>query len=253
MFPLPVDMRPFYEGGYQEIPNSLSALRVISKKENYRMEPILKYKTGGSLLEIGPWMGIFSCNAKDAGFDVTAIDIDQQCVDFLNDTVGVKAFQSADPAKTLADMTEKFDVIALWHSLEHLPRPWLVVQRAAERLNPGGLLVIAIPNIESLEFAKFREAWLHLDAPRHLYFYPEKSLVELCRERGLIKLESTTTDELSRILSLNAWWTWVSTKLPVKYVRRVVGSLLYQLARNRRTGQYSGSGLTAVFQRSMSD
>ncbi len=49
------------------------------------------------LLEIGPWIGIFSCNAKDAGFDVTAIEMDQNCVNFLNDCVGIPSatvFQS---------------------------------------------------------------------------------------------------------------------------------------------------------------
>ena len=67
MSPIPTtdEMRPFYAGGYQKIPETLEELRSIAKKDAYRMKPILKYKSGGKLLEIGPWMGIFSCNAKD--------------------------------------------------------------------------------------------------------------------------------------------------------------------------------------------
>src|SRR5690242_8313388 len=80
MNPIPPDLIPFYEGGYQSIPRSLSELRQVAAEERYRMDPILKHKKGGRLLEIGPWIGIFSCNAKDAGFDVTAIEIDQKCV-----------------------------------------------------------------------------------------------------------------------------------------------------------------------------
>ena len=91
MYPVPRNMRPYYEGGYQTIPNNLSELREIAAKEKYRMKPILRHKSGGKLLDIGPWMGIFSCNAKDAGFDVAALEIDEGCVDFLNNVVGVES------------------------------------------------------------------------------------------------------------------------------------------------------------------
>jgi SAM-dependent methyltransferase len=249
MDPIPDDLRPFYQGGYQKIPNDLAELREIAKQENYRMKPVLKYKTGGKLLEIGPWMGIFSCNAKDAGFDVTAIEIDQNCVDFLNNTVGIKALQSSDPAGMLDSMGEKFDVIALWHCLEHLQSPWLVVQKAVERLAPGGVLIIGIPNIESYEFSVFQGAWRHLDAPRHLFFYPVESLVALCHNEGLAKLEVTTMDELSNALSMDTWHTFAVSKVPVKYVRGVLRSLLRYFARRKEKKRAnSGSGMTAVFQ-----
>lgn len=244
MDPIPEDMQPFYRGGYQRIPSSLSELRAIAATESYRMQPILKYKTGGKLLEIGPWMGIFSCNAKDAGFEVTAIDIDQECVDFLTEVVGVKALQSSNPANTLSQMAETFDVIALWHCLEHLPTPWLVIERAAARLKPGGVLLIAIPNIESSEFTLLKESWQHLDTPRHIYFYPAESLVNICLANGLTVLELTTKDKLSRSLSRGAWHAWLSSKIPIRYIRGAIGLLLHELVWQRRN---SGSGLTALF------
>jgi 2-polyprenyl-3-methyl-5-hydroxy-6-metoxy-1,4-benzoquinol methylase len=253
MDPIPQDMRPFYKGGYQKIPATLTALRGTAKSERYRMDPVLRYKSGGKLLEIGPWTGIFSCNAKDAGFDVTAMDIDESCVEFLNTTLGIRALHSSDPAETLASMEEKFDVIAIWHCLEHLPRPWDVVARAAEKLAPGGMLLIAIPNIESHEFEIFKGAWRHLDAPRHLYFYPADSLVELCREHGLEKLEVTTKDMLSRALSHDTWYSWVSSKISLKYVTRSLSLLAYQVSRlKERDRENSGSGITALFQRPIS-
>lgn len=251
MSPLPPqeDMRSFYAGGYQKIPDTLAGLRSIAAREAYRMDPILKYKQGGKLLEIGPWMGIFGINAKDAGFDVTAIDIDQTCIDFLNRTVGIKAIQSSNPAETLRNIDEKFDVIALWHSLEHLPSPWLVVKYAAEKLNPGGLLLIAIPNIESHEFSIMKERWRHLDTPRHLYFYPIASLVALCEANGLTKLELTTMDELSDALSRDTWHHWATTKLNLKYLRGALGLGRYYLERGKlRNKENPGCGLTAVFQ-----
>lgn len=247
--PDPEDIRSFYAGGYQAIPGTLAELRSIAVKETYRLKPILKYKSGGKLLEIGSWMGIFSINAKDVGFDVTAIDIDQNCIDFLNNTVGIKAIRSSNPATTLSRMDEKFDVIALWHSLEHLPDPWLVIQTAAKRLNPGGLLLVAIPNIDSQEFSVLKERWRHLDTPRHLYFYPIGSLVTLCSASNLTRLELTTLDELSDVLSRDTWHHWATTKLDIKYVRGALGLARYYFERSKlRDKEHPGCGLTALFQ-----
>jgi 2-polyprenyl-3-methyl-5-hydroxy-6-metoxy-1,4-benzoquinol methylase len=247
--PLPRDMAAFYEGGYQTIPENLSQLRVISKKERYRMNSILKHKQVGRLLEIGPWMGIFSCNAKDAGFDVTTIEMDQNCVDFLRKVVGVKAIQSNEPVEALDAMDEKFDVIVLWHCLEHLPQPWLVLQKAAEKLAPGGILLIAIPNIDSYDFSVLRAKWQHLDAPRHLYFFPIQWLERIRSTIGLETLELTTSDHLSKIISRNAWHAQAASRIPIKYVRGIVGLLLYKFAQRRSKGKYSGGGLTAIFTR----
>ncbi len=238
-------MGPYYKGGYQPIPGTLSQLKALARKDYYRMKPLLAHKTEGRLLEIGPWIGIFSCNAKDAGFAVTAIEMDPQCVDFLNNVLGIKAVQSSDPAATMAAMDESFDVIVLWHTLEHLPKPWFVLQKAAERLAPGGILLIAVPNIESYDFTVLKAAWVHLDTPRHLYFYTARSLATLCTTFGLRTLELTTSDRLSKALSLHAWCKRAHSIIPLKYFSRVLGSLLNQIARRQSKG--NGSGLTAVF------
>ena len=250
MNPIPIDLSPFYEGGYQKIPKSLAELREIAQHEKYRLKPILKYKSGGTLLEIGPWIGIFSCNAKDAGFNVTSIEINQDCVDFLNDTVGIRALQSSDPAEMLGKMDEVFDVIVLWHCLEHLPDPWLVIQKAAKRLAPDGILLIAIPNIESYEFAILKGNWKHLDTPRHLYFYPVRSLAMLCRANDLTELEVHTGDELSEALGRDAWHSFAQSRIPIRYVRGAFGRLLCFLAQRKiQKNENLGSGITAVFQR----
>ena len=179
---------------------------------------------------------------------VAALEIDEGCVDFLNNVVGVRAIQSSNPAETLSvAMDEKFDVITLWHSLEHVPTPWLVIQRAAERLAPGGILLIAIPNIESYEFSLLRESWVHLDCPRHLYFYPSQSLLNLCSNYGLASLEVTTSDELSDTLSRASWDKMGQSKIHIRYVRGVVGLLMYQYSRHKQRGKNAGTGLTALF------
>jgi len=247
LHPLPSDLRLFYSGGYEAVPASLAELRSLGKKQKYRLAPILTYKTSGRLLEIGPWIGIFSSLAKEAGFDVTALEIDPRCVDFLNQTVGIHAIQCSDPGAAMQTMGTQFDVIVLWHSLEHLKSPWQVIAAAAQRLAPGGILVIGIPNIESYDFSVLRSEWQHLDAPRHVSFYTAGGLQKICAAHGLRTLDLFTNDPLSTELSLGAWRKRARSTIRVRVVRKLWGDYLFRRAMKRSGGH--GSGLTALFEK----
>lgn len=245
----PADMRAYYEGGYDAIPSSYSALRAIAEREKYRSEPVLRYKTKGRFLEIGPWRGVICANMKEAGFDVSAIEMNAECVTFLREQVGIQAIQSSDPAETMKRLTPGFDVITAWHSLEHLPHPWLVIEQAAKLLAPGGILQLAMPNPESYEFTFLGRKWMHLDAPRHLFLYPLGALVRLCAQHDLEPLQLTTSDQFSSIQSRHAWRNWVRSWLPVRYVRGFVGDIAYWTAYKKQMKEGSGSAYTALFVR----
>jgi 2-polyprenyl-3-methyl-5-hydroxy-6-metoxy-1,4-benzoquinol methylase len=253
MYSPPEDMAPYYRGGYESIPANLFELRKIAAMEKYRLEPILRYKKGGRFLEIGPWRGVLCCNMKDAGFAVTAIEMDTGCVNFLRNELGVEAIQSTDPAETMKGMKTGFDVITAWHSMEHLPNPWLVIEQAAKLLAPGGILLLAMPNPDSYEFSVLKGRWMHLDTPRHLYFFTIKLLERICAKDELTLLEVTTSDKFSKIQSEHAWMTEARSWIPIRYVRGVLaktaGRLLYRLAYRRQMVEGKGSGYTAVFVR----
>lgn len=247
----PSDMAPFYKGGYDPIPKTVAELKAIAGTENYRSAPILRHKIGGRFLEIGPWRGVLCCSMKDAGFAVSAIEMDPNCVEFLNKKLGIEAIQSVNPAESMKELEPGFDAIAAWHSMEHLPRPWDVIGEASRLLAPGGILLLAMPNPDSYEFRKLREAWVHLDAPRHLYLISMKLLEQICQKNGLRLLESTTSDEFSEIQSKFAWLSWARTWVPIRFVRGLLGivggGIMYRLARRQQMKAGQGSGYTAVF------
>ena len=75
--------------------------------------------------------------------------------------------------------------VVFWHSLEHLRDPAQAVDRAVALLAPGGVLVIATPNLSSWQARCFGERWFHLDIPRHLVHLPASALQRGVRARGL--------------------------------------------------------------------
>jgi len=91
----------------------------------------------------------------------------------------------------LADLEGPYSAIVMWHSLEHLRRAGSQLDRAAELLAPGGVIVIAMPNAASLQASVFGDRWLALDLPRHLVHVPAPALRERLARLGL-RVERTS-------------------------------------------------------------
>src|SRR5439155_4599400 len=129
------------------------------------------------LIEIGAGTGAFAVTAEAAGFDVTAIEMSEQCCRYLTEREGIEAICTDRPLDALSSLAPA-RAIVLWHVMEHLPNPAEVLERVAERLEPEGVLAIAVPNARSLQFRLLRSRWAHLDAPRHLSLTPADAVVQ---------------------------------------------------------------------------
>jgi len=78
-----------------------------------------------------------------------------------------------------------FDLIFLWHALEHMDNPHLIMSQLHKLLAPKGAIIIAVPNFSSLEARRFKKFWFHLDIPWHKYHFNEKSIRHLMTETHL--------------------------------------------------------------------
>jgi SAM-dependent methyltransferase len=97
-------------------------------------------------------------------------------------------------AQDIAEIEDAgFAAIVFWHSLEHLQRPAEALARAAELLASGGVLVVAVPNSDSLQARLFKDRWLALDLPRHLVHLPAATLLRRLDDLGL---KTTRTSHL---------------------------------------------------------
>lgn len=103
------------------------------------------------------------------------------------DAVGLERFSHrADVLEgDLPDVTGRFAAVVFWHSLEHLARPGRALAQAAALLIPRGLLVVALPNADSLQARAFGDRWFALDLPRHLVHVPQQALTARLEELGL--------------------------------------------------------------------
>jgi len=85
----------------------------------------------------------------------------------------------------------RFDLIFLWHVLEHLQEPLAFMRLVRALLSDNGLLVMAVPNFTSRESIAFKQDWFHLDVPHHRFHFSRPSLQRLATEAGLrINLKS---------------------------------------------------------------
>ncbi len=73
----------------------------------------------------------------------------------------------------------QFDVITMWHSLEHVHDLDMYIYRLKQLLKPNGVLLIAVPNYKSFDAAYYKEHWAAFDAPRHLWHFSQTSIHRL--------------------------------------------------------------------------
>lgn len=79
-----------------------------------------------------------------------------------------------------------FDVITLWHVLEHLPDLENEIRRLNQLLKPTGKLVIAVPNFKSFDASYYKSNWAAYDTPRHLWHFSQGSIKRLFEEEGFV-------------------------------------------------------------------
>lgn len=200
---IPADLGRYYPDQYN--PRlTREDLAPLMANESYRLPFVTDHVTPGRLADIGSGSGAFAALASDAGFDVTIVDVDERACSHLSGLLGIDAVHAIDAVEALAGLPAS-RAITMWHSLEHMPDPWKMVRAAAANLEPGGVLVVAVPNPESFGLRRLGPRWPHLDAPRHLRLFPARALQDAAHAAGLETVMLTADDRGARLLNGMAW------------------------------------------------
>ncbi len=130
----------------------------------------------GSLLDVGAGTGDFLKIAKEKGWVVCGME--------PNKTAANLAFGKGIELKpSLNDFEGKqFDVVTLWHVLEHIPNLKETLLKISGLVKPNGILIIAVPNFKSYDAEHYGKFWAAYDVPRHLWHFSKKSIEKLFSE-----------------------------------------------------------------------
>ncbi|MDE3253959.1 MAG: methyltransferase domain-containing protein [Bacteroidota bacterium] len=138
-------------------------------------------QTSGKLLDIGAGTGAFSHTMQSAGWEVTALEPDDTARQNAQKKYGL-VLQDPDQLFTLN--TPVFNVITLWHVLEHVHQLHPYLEQFQKCLVKDGCLVIAVPNYTSVDAKTYGEYWAAYDVPRHLYHFSPRSMERLVQSKG---------------------------------------------------------------------
>lgn len=248
--PVPDDLSQFYSQDYYPLPASLSELQQSAKNEQFKLDLVRAHVREGRMLEVGPASGNFAYLAKQSGFEVEAVEMDPTCCDFLREVAGINAIQHDDIIEAIAGK-QSYDIIALWHVIEHLSNFISVLDYLATKVKPKGHIVIASPNPDSLQFSLLGKYWAHIDAPRHLALIPMAVLESRLEAHGFIPVSRTTNDPGGLGWNEFGWrvsFANFSRSLLSKPALEFAGSVATRLMRPFERNNYRGSAYTVVLQ-----
>ena len=140
----------------------------------------------GSILDIGTGTGYFINKMKELRWNVSAIEKSQQARNFAKEHFNIEV---NSPEELYSLLDSSFDVITLWHVMEHLEqlnKTWETINRI---LNDNGVLIVAVPNCESYDAKKYRDMWAAYDVPRHLWHFTPTTISKLASKHGFALTE----------------------------------------------------------------
>jgi SAM-dependent methyltransferase len=175
----PEDYVPYQPGLASGLLPRLSTLYGTSKQVSRILR---KMNRPGRALDIGCGTGNFLSALQQQGWATHGLEINPHIAWFVHAQRGLDIVVGDSLSTAFADGT--FDLITFWDVLEHLPDPRQALREARRLARTSALLIIGIPNPESLEAHIFDRYWAGWDVPRHLWLFPRQILIQMLQETG---------------------------------------------------------------------
>jgi 2-polyprenyl-3-methyl-5-hydroxy-6-metoxy-1,4-benzoquinol methylase len=133
----------------------------------------------GRILDIGAGTGDFLLECKNQNWDILGIEPNDKAKGIA---LG-KGIKFGDTIEKLE--SNSFDVITMWHVLEHVPDVEHQVAELKRLLKPSGTIIIAVPNFKSYDANHYKEFWAAYDVPRHLWHFSKTAIEKLFDKQNM--------------------------------------------------------------------
>jgi SAM-dependent methyltransferase len=223
--PSMAELQRYYPEDYDPFdtpqPGQASSLRQLGVEYGLkkRCRAVTRYKTGGSLLEIGCSNGLFLDAMRRSGnWQVQGVDVTDSAVRQARELLALDVFHG-----TLEDAqfpSQCFDAVVMWDVLEHVHNPKETLLEIRRVLRPDGLFVCRVPLLGSWDHRLFQAYWAGWDAPRHLTVFSRDTLRLMLAKAGL-RVERMTSISGSYPAFVLSVRFWAQEHLSARAQRRV--------------------------------
>jgi 2-polyprenyl-3-methyl-5-hydroxy-6-metoxy-1,4-benzoquinol methylase len=211
--PTPDEMSRYYPTNYALFQSAMRrrhwwqpSLWLERRDINRRCKAAACLRSQGCILDVGCGTGEFLAAMRQRGWETIGIELTPAAATYAREQL-----QLDIKTGTLHEIdlpSANFDVITLWTVLEHLYDPLSTLQKIHSILCPDGLLLISIPDVESLDAKWFGRYWVGYDTPRHLYVYSHEVLCSLLNRAGfeIYATEHFQADYYTFLASFKPWF-----------------------------------------------
>ncbi|MEM9775017.1 MAG: class I SAM-dependent methyltransferase [Chloroflexota bacterium] len=197
-----------YDPYQRGVVDELSAIQKLSRDHEMsrRSERIDRYfDQPGKVLDIGCATGLFLGAMQQNGWECTGIEPSQYASEYARSQYGLEVVTG-----TLEDTqmpSNSFDVVTMWDVLEHVDDPMETLNEVNRLLKPNGLLVVSLPNPNSVEASIFGDSWIGWDRPRHLNIFSTEVIKKYLDKTGyqFEKVESFGGRLALTLMSMDFW------------------------------------------------
>lgn len=136
----------------------------------------------GKMLDIGCGVGDFLHTAETHGWECIGVEPSEEAKEIARQRTKAKIIESNE-LENLPD--HSFDIITMWHVLEHVENLKWQVEQLQRLIKPTGRIIIALPNYKSYDGQYYKEKWAAYDVPRHLNHFDKTTLSKIFRTKWL--------------------------------------------------------------------
>ncbi len=203
----------------------------------WKVNLVLKYysnHTKISILDYGCGTGEFLKSCKDAGFTISGVEPSETARAKSSETNQTKIQESIESLEG-----QKFNIITMWHVLEHVPNFEEVIQKLKSKIADDGILLIAVPNYKSFDGQYYKNHWAGFDVPRHLWHFSSGTMKKVLNKNklSLIDIRGMKLDSYYVSLLSEKYKSKNKTTM-IGYINAVINGMKSNW-KARKTGEYS--------------